>query len=32
MPLKGKIKYMKPKTASKAKSKVKKTKKNGKKY
>lgn len=32
MPLKGKIKYMKPKTAPKSKSKVKKTKKNGKKY
>jgi len=32
MPLNEKIKYMKPKTASKTKGKVKKTKKNGKKY
>ncbi len=32
MPLKGKIKYMKPKTTSNTKGKVKKTKKNGKKY
>lgn len=32
MPLKGKIKYMKPKSATKTTPKVKKTKKNGKKY
>lgn len=32
MPLKGKIKYMKPKSTTKTKLTVKKTKKNGKKY
>jgi len=32
MPLKGKIKYMKPKSATKTAPKVKKSKKNGKKY